>query len=274
MVMMQCPNCNQQTEEGKFCTNCGASLSNETTTQDAATVDTATQAPQTEQQTSDIVEQVKAAGSNFGHFFMTLVKKPSAAVKANGNDVVSGIISVVIFALLLGIGYYILLKNFMEAMGELSTLGGLLGSGEETQSVPFTDGFLWPFLKFIILFAIIIGLSYACLKVAKSNYSIQDTIAKYGAYLIPFTLLLVIGFILTLVNLSSIGVVAILVSLVGILMIVPTLVINHESSESIDKLYLVIIGSIINIVVFWYVIKSLFTPFLESGFGDLFSNFF
>src|SRR5699024_911091 len=119
---MQCPSCGQQTEEGKFCTNCGAPLqSNES----AATSEPVhnnqvqepqAQQPQGEQSTAqaapnETVEKIKEIGNNFSNFFLTLVKKPSAAKQANHNDWISSVITMVIYALIFALGYFFALKS-------------------------------------------------------------------------------------------------------------------------------------------------------------------
>src|SRR5699024_6101883 len=112
-----------------------------------------------------------------------LVKKPSAAKQANHNDWISSVITMVIYALIFALGYFFALKSVGGSV--MSQLGSLLG---ESTSIPFTDGFLWPFLKFAILIAIAVGVTFIVLKLATSDFKFLDTVGKYGAYLMPFTL--------------------------------------------------------------------------------------
>ena len=265
---MQCSNCYQETEPGKFCTNCGASISaDDTAVFEEASAGSENHDLQTmEQQYHDDSVQtnepsLKQLSANFGHFFLTLVKKPSDATKANGNDLLSGIISIVLYSLLFALGYYLIVNSFYSSvMGNLGT--GMLG-GPFPQSLPFTNGFLWPFLKFIILFAVIIFITFAGLQLTTSKHSFTSTVAKYGGYLIPFLLLLVAGYILLLISLYSIGIIAITVSVSGAVLIIPTLILLEKTELSVDRVYLLIIIYILNILAISFILRSIVTSLLH-----------
>src|SRR5690625_2844985 len=109
---MICQNCKQETEEVKFCTNCGAEL---VVDDSAATVEASpeqavesetpettapVQAEQTGQETNEYAEKLKGISSDFGQFFITLVKKPTEAKNADQNALISSIIVMVIFSIL------------------------------------------------------------------------------------------------------------------------------------------------------------------------------
>ncbi|WP_404451146.1 hypothetical protein LG329_12435 [Virgibacillus necropolis] len=265
---MQCPNCFQQTEQGKFCTNCGALITqNESAVAEEANEVTAIveQQESTQQnndqpkQTNEAVEKLKESASNFGHFFLTLLKKPSDVDRANGNDLVSGIISIVIYSLLFALGYYLMVDSLLNTFGNI---GGMFG-GPSPQSLPFTDGFLWPFLKFTILFAVIISLTFVALKLTASEYSYQATVAKFGGYLIPFLLLLVAGSILTLINLYSIGIIVISVSVLGALLLIPTFILFDQPTLGIDRIYLLIVIYILNILAASLILQSISTSIIN-----------
>src|SRR5699024_369070 len=142
-----------QTEEGKFCTNCGAPLGQNESA--AASEPTQNQPQMTQQepqgneqatpqaQPNEAVEKIKEISNNFGNFFLTLVKKPSAAKQANQNDWISSVITMVIYSLVFALGYFFTVKSIGgSVMDKFSDFGDILG--DSSTSVPFTDGFLWP----------------------------------------------------------------------------------------------------------------------------------
>ncbi|ASK61291.1 hypothetical protein CFK37_03400 [Virgibacillus phasianinus] len=265
---MQCPNCYQQTEQGKFCTNCGALIShNESAvTEESNELPAVVEQPNIDHSTSDepnqsndAMEKIKQSSVNFGHFFLTLVKKPNDAKKANGNDLVSGIISIVLYSLLFALGYYLIADSFLTMF--MGNIGSPFG-GPALQSLPFTNGFLWPFLKFIVLFAVIIALTFIGLKLTAINYSFYATCAKYGAYLIPFLLLLAVGYILTTISLYSIGIIAIMVSVLGAIIIIPTLILLEKPATGADRIYLLLLIYILNILACAIIMQSILTSII------------
>lgn len=275
---MQCPNCFQQTEQGKFCTNCGALIpQDESAVSAESSVEpveskqgTTEQQTEEPKQTNDAAEKLKETSANFGHFFLTLVKKPSDAQRANGNDFVSAIISIILYSLLFALGYYLTVDSILGTfMGNFSD--DPFGNPSSSQSIPFTDGFLWPFLKFIVLFAAIIALTYVGLKLTASEYSFLSTVAKYGGYLIPFLLLLVLGSILTLIGLYSIGITIISVSVFGALLLIPTFILLDQPSLGIDRIYLLIAIYILNILAAGLIMQSITTSILQllNPFGGM-----
>lgn len=280
---MQCPNCYQQTELGKFCTNCGALISQDESAavaEESSVVleepeqqDTMQQHREEPNQTNEALEKLKATSTNFGHFSLTLLKKPNEAQRANGNDLISGIISITVYSLLITLGYYLMVNSFLGTF--MGNSGGPYDGGQPQQSLPFTDGFLFPFLKFIFLFAVLVSLSFAGLKMTASEYSFQSTVAKYGGYLIPFLLLLVAGYILTLINLYSIGIVAIFVSVFGAILFIPTFILLEKPASGIDRVYLLLIIYILNILTASLIMQSIFTSVMQvmNPFGGLLGPF-
>lgn len=296
---MLCPSCGQQTEEGKFCTNCGSPLpeNNEAEGEDqasapvqsqeqASAVQQAPQSEQTEtqQQPNEAVEKVKAIGNDFGHFFLTLVKKPSAAKQANQNDWISSVITIAIYAILFAVGVFFTLKiamgSFADALGGLDELGGMFGAGgmmggfmESATTVSFVDGMLWPFIKFVILFAVVIAVTFGALKLMKRDVDFLDTLSKYGAYLMLFTLLLILGFLMFFIKLHLAGVFVLFASFLAAVLIIPTILLSEARSNGIDRVYLLLGAHIINLGVFSFLIIKLFIPiFIMLGVDSLMQN--
>ncbi|WP_217587339.1 zinc ribbon domain-containing protein [Lentibacillus saliphilus] len=257
---MQCPQCGKHTDEGNFCMHCGAPLQQEEsaatadashTVDDQAAIQTEQASDTEEKQTNDTVEAIKQTAVNFGQFFMKLVKKPSEAANISGQEMVSGIISMSVYTLLYALGFFVLMKKMSSFIGGF---GGMFGYG---MSVSFVDGFLMPLLLFILLFAIAMGLTFAALKLtASSAVSIQAVVAKFGAYLIPYTLLLAIGMIFMLIGIGTVGFLAIIISLFGILLIIPTFILNDITVTGMDRIYALLIVYTVNLIAFGYIMRS------------------
>src|SRR5699024_3972218 len=203
---MICKNCNQETEPGKFCTKCGAPLEEASAQEQSATeepiVQQSTQTPppaqpiqqQTQQpqqgQQVDFAQKTKELSSNFGGFFLNALKKPSSARDVNGVHLISGAIMIVVFSLMISLNEFISYKKEAKDIGDGDEIG-------------FFDFLAIPFLKYLLLYAIIVGLIFAAVNVAQQSLSIQDVVAKYGAYLVPFALLYIIGILLEVLDMTG-----------------------------------------------------------------------
>ncbi|MGY0693650.1 hypothetical protein ACW2QC_12765 [Virgibacillus sp. FSP13] len=263
---MQCSNCGQQTEEGKFCTNCGAQLPNDEYAAAAdPTINTndvhpPSQEPHQEQasyQSNEAVDKLKTAGANFGHFFVTLVKGPSEAKKANSNDWISSVTTIVIFSLLIALGYHLSISTIPT---------GFFGG----PSMSFFDSFVVPLIEFIILFVLVAALTFAGVKFAAQALTFMDVLAKYGGYLIPFLLLFTVGFLFALVDLTSLSALFILISVLGALLIAPTLILLEQPAVGFDRIYVLLGIYFISLLVFGFFIQS----FIESIVGTLLGGMF
>ncbi|SDR05308.1 zinc ribbon domain-containing protein [Virgibacillus salinus] len=253
---MQCPSCGQQTAEGKFCTNCGAQLVKDNQYESVAAVSTT---PSTNQNPNETVEKLKTTGSNFGHFFVTLVKNPSEAKKANGSDMSSGIITFVLFSLLIALSYHLILSTIQ--MGFF-------------MQITFWDSFILPFIIFNILYVLIAGLTFAGTKLSVQAVTFPDVIAKYGAYLVPFLLLYTAGILFWLIGLSSIAGMLLLLSILSTLLIAPTFILVEQTPNGFDRIYVLIGLHIIILLVFGFFIQSFMNSMLGNFMNMMFNNGF
>jgi len=248
---MICPACKQETEPGKFCTNCGATLPNEEVAASTDPIEAAegthqvtTETEQTKSTTkqNEIGEKMKEAATSFGSFFVNIIKKPSRANQVGEKQWISGIISIVLFVLLFSVSMVIALTN--------SYIG-----------TSFVDGFLAPFLRLLILFAVMIGLTFGGIKIKGQSNSIMDIIAKYGAYLVPFFALAIVGGLLAIIQLPFSGILIVL-SLIAPVLLIPTFILLEEKSKGFDTIYVLIGLYIIGIVIAGYIIQNMLMTFL------------
>lgn len=231
---MKCPSCGQDTEKGKFCMNCGAQLSNEEIAA-AAAGDEASAPPVGEKAQSDgeensdqsnsneFVERLKSEATHFGNFFVRMIKSPTEATKSKSNELIPGIITMVIFSLLIALGTYLISRSI----------------GSFFMEVSFVESFVIPLVQFLILFAVVAGLSFGGTKITGYALSFTDVVAKTGAYSIPFLALSLVGGLLSSLGLASAGALVVL-GLLGIILMIPTFIILEEPGSGFDRIYVLI----------------------------------
>lgn len=250
---MICKNCNQETEPGKFCTKCGAPLDASDEQQSAATEEPIIQPSEptpppvqqtqhTGQQTQqgqqvDFAEKTKEIGSNFGEFFLNALKKPSSAKDLNGTQYISGIIMTIAFALFISIEHFVLLKKSFDA--------------------EFFDHLAVPFLKYVLLFAIIIALIFGAVRIAQQNATIQDVLAKFGAYLVPFILLFAFSIILEAIDMTGLPFSAFgYIAMIGPVLIVPLLILSEKAVKGFDYVYTAVALVLLAYIAYRYINNS------------------
>jgi hypothetical protein len=257
--MVVCPNCGQQVENEKFCSNCGAQLNQQGQVQQ----NNPYQAPSQEQNQPPFqgqqqpyqgqqqapyqgqyqapypgqnqgyqqaapnpnVEKLKETSRGFGKYALQVLKQPSSAKSLDDQHLISGIISIVVYSFVYALFYY------LEWVVDFD-------------NVDFVDFFLKPFLVQLILLAAIVGLVFVALMVVKENQSIQSVISKFGAYIIPFLLIYVLGSLFYIIDVPKIGWILDTVAKYGVMLLVPALLLLENKTNSklgLDRLYVIII---------------------------------
>ncbi|GAB4075069.1 hypothetical protein GCM10028778_25720 [Barrientosiimonas marina] len=258
---MHCPSCGQYVTNGQFCTNCGTSLTQpEESTEHVNKAEEYKTSP--EEATSSppspseaFGEKIKRTSGDFGHFLATLIQKPSEARRANQSDMISGIITMVLFALLLAFSYLAVLNTIPTGF-----YGPML----------FIDGFLLPFITILLLEFLIAGLTFAGARLAVQRSTFSVVIAKYGAYLVPFGLLFIISLILFLIGIPIFAGILVLISLLGFLLIAPAFIFMEHAPDGFDRIYVLIGLFIIVMLVFSLFVQS----FLASVLSSITNSFF
>src|SRR5699024_7282772 len=157
---------------------------------------------------------------------------------------ISGAIMIVVFSLMISLNEFISYKK--EAKD--------IGVGDE---IGFFDFLAIPFLKYLLLYAIIVGLIFAAVNVAQQSLSIQDVVAKYGAYLVPFALLYIIGILLEVLDMTGLpfSVVGYL-AIIGPILVVPVLILSEKAVKGFDYVYTTIGLLLLSYIAYRYVTKS------------------
>ncbi|HLS07453.1 zinc ribbon domain-containing protein [Lentibacillus sp.] len=259
---MQCPSCGQYSEEGKFCTNCGAQLiqeqENVKSGDEASATGYSEQDYETTNSSNELMEKLKNSAIDFGHFFITLVKTPSEAKKANRSDSISGVVAIILFALLLSVSYHFVLNAIPAGF---------------FSNVSFIDSFILPLVTIALLEFLIAGLTFAGAKLSAQAVTFPGIIAKYGAYLMPFGLLYAAGLILSLIELSALAGILILISILGLLLLAPTFILLEQKTDGFDRIYVLLGLYIIVILAFAFFTQSFLSSILGNMMDTMFRGF-
>lgn len=262
--MITCPNCGQQTETGKFCTHCGADLGAIKDTAAAAdptiqgVAPTPTEQPDSNQQTqqpNEVVEKLKDVGGNFGHFFVTLLKKPGSAKQATKKDFISGIITLAIFSIVIALSVYL-------------SSNGMASYFIEN---PFVDLFLKPLLYFLVLVIVMLAVTYGGMKLTGQTTNFQEVLGKFGAYTVPFLILLVIGLLFSFVS-GIVGGSLLMLSILGIVYFIPTFTLFEKPANGMDRIYVLLGVYIVSTLVSGFILQSIAASMLSNMMGGFFGG--
>ncbi|TMN22537.1 zinc ribbon domain-containing protein [Lentibacillus cibarius] len=261
---MQCPSCGQQSAEGKFCTNCGSQLIPETNKAEEYLEDnlTATSSDSSSESQDnagdDATDKLKEIGTDFSHFFVTLFKGPSNAKQANHTDINSSIITMFIFGLLIAFSYHFVLQSIPSGF---------------FMNVSFFDSFILPLIVFVLFQFLIAGLTFVGAKLAAQAITFADVLAKYGAYLVPFVLLYAIALIFSLIGLSVLATLLIFISILGVLIIIPTFILMEQPPEGLDRIYILLGLYMVTIFAFGVFTQAFAESVIGNMMGSLFRGF-
>lgn len=253
--MMYCENCKKKIEKGDVCPDCGNTLAAAET---AATTTTTEEVTSETKAADDFAEKVRETGSNFGQFFITLVKKPSTADETETENFIPALITLGIFSLILSFSFYFLIR---------STAGIFM-------NISFFEHFFFPWISFIILLGAVASITFLALKIDEQIVDYKQTLAKYGAYAVPFLLLSVLGFIFVILNVGSLAIAVISLSLAGILFVIPTLIITKYSAQKYDQIFLLIGTYAAALLVSGGILRFILQSFIKSMIVGMFGGLF
>lgn len=249
---MKCNNCGVERKNTyKFCKECGTSFEAIENVEIAATAEPSAvienPSIQTDQENSspsknkdeakEYVEKIKEHSASYIAFLIQAIKAPSVTARQIAGtkmNMIMGIVTLFFIALFIPI---------ISNMNVKTTTRGFVDT-------PIGEIFIFN----IALAAVTIGVLYLIGKFAKSNGTIQDIVAKYGALMSISLTLLLLSFIFALLKMVtlSLGMLAIsfVATVVAIIHIVHLLV--KEAKSGIDSIY----ASLITLVVLAIVIYA------------------
>ncbi len=194
---MQCNSCGQiNPEESKFCVKCGANL---------LTAEAAEESPafphlgtdQTGQQggpsePNPQLQQIKQMSSQYWKHFVQVLKQPTRIGEmTNESHMVNGIITMVLFSLMLPLIVYITLKNAVS------------GYGFGFVHITFGDYVLKPLFFLLIVTLMVNSLIFLALKLGNVVASYREVIGRFGSYMIPSAAIVAFGVLLSILQVNG-----------------------------------------------------------------------
>ncbi|WP_316569188.1 zinc ribbon domain-containing protein [Neobacillus sp. YIM B06451] len=228
---MNCPNCNHHNSGGKFCEKCGTNLTTGAQNESAATVEftaAPTQTANGSTATNQYLETTKAISRQYIKFVLEVLKKPfSTSTQVGGEQFINAIITVCLFSLFVPLMSYFVLKGIISDMGNFG--GGLFGNAVREITPPFGSVVIKPFFGFIVFVLLISAFTFAAVKLGKVNATFKEVASRFGTLLVPFTALMLVAVLFSLLKISF-AFVLLIISLIGLIFLVPALVISSYKS--------------------------------------------
>ncbi|WP_246041863.1 hypothetical protein [Robertmurraya kyonggiensis] len=208
------------------------------------------------------LEKGKTISKLYFSYFLSVLKSPVPTAERIGKkELTNGIITIVLFALMIPLMTFFGLK-------------GLLEDSFYSPDVSFSAVVLKPFFTLVVILALIAVIIFGVIKLGKSPASLLDVISRLGAFLVVPTALLFIALIISLIG-SVFFAVFLILGLVGASLIIPLIVYSfkREINKGLDTFYctfLVYIGIAILFVVLgeqaFYEIENMINNFDPFGF--------
>nr|WP_289037181.1 zinc ribbon domain-containing protein [uncultured Allobacillus sp.] len=259
---MKCSNCQNEQQSGKFCEKCGTPFDEKTTAAEVHRQQeqvAATQAP-----SQNGVQNAQNFLQNYWSEFVTILKNPTQSFKRSDQQLVSGIISLVLLAIFVTLGFYFWINGiYKEAISSPFSLA----SSEAPSSLPFFELFFKGIFGVILFLAV--GLAGAIVPLLLSQKSIKATtlITHYGLLSIPFVALGVLTMLIGLIG-SGLFPVVMMLATIGLLIISApiTLITYHltKQNETGQTVYASTAGLVITVLFAYLIVDNYVSSFLEG----------
>ena len=271
---MNCVKCGHLNDrDAKFCVSCGANLQVENGVQlnqdlyreEAAANQSA--APFAGQQGNGqvYIDKTKTVSKLYFSYFMSALKHPVRVAENTGKEnLTNGIITMVLFTLMILLTSYFALKNALSSfmMDEL-----------ELPVVSFSSMVVKPFFVLIILLAIISLIIFGAVKLGTSSAGFLDVLARFGTFLVVPTVIFVISLLISLIG-SYYFVIFFLLGLIGFSVAI-TLTINSykmQSAEGLDVFYRILLANIAIGILFSIIGDAIIQNFVDLLLDEIQNN--
>jgi hypothetical protein len=219
---MTCPKCNHLSDGGNFCGKCGTRLGAVQETAAASEVETipfnATQAP-----SNAHLENAKKISKMYLGFFMGVLKKPFSQAQNVGKEhFINGLITVALYAIFIPLMVFLGFKDYSQYVDS-----------------PFLNFVLKPAFGYAVFILLVVVYSFAAIKLGKIQASLQEVIARFGTFLVPFVGLFAIATIMALMEMEFFALI-LFIGFIGSIFTVPPLVIasfKKQSTAGLDVIY-------------------------------------
>lgn len=243
---MNCIECGKNNQDGaKFCEGCGTKLVSQeenvvgTAAYKEVAATTASQNPSAVGNGQVYIEKGKVISRLYFSYFMSVLKKPvETSEKIDKNELINGIITIALFALMIPLMTYFGLKSAVQ-------------NSFYTPEISFSAVVIKPFFSLFIFIALVGVIIFGAVKLGKSSAGILDVIARLGAFLVVPTALLAVALVISLIG-SYWFALFLFLGLMGFSFIIPLIVysLKREVKTGLDAFYCTFLTYIGIIILF------------------------
>lgn len=169
------------------------------------------------------MDSARESSKLYFDFFAKSLKNPvGVAQRIGAGQMVNGIISIILFALLLPLVIFIALQSAFR------------------RDIPFFDIVIKPMFWIALVLLLVAVYTFGAVKLStKSAVDLREVIARFGALLVPFIVLVLIGFVLILME-SRLGAALYSLAMIGAIFTAPAVIMmsyKKDSLRGVDPLY-------------------------------------
>jgi hypothetical protein len=242
---IECGRSNQS--DAKFCEGCGTKLLQEssleprvsTSNEEVAAASSGSTYHTTSGNSQQYIEKGKAVLKLYFSYFLTLLKSPVlVAGKIGRSELTNGIITIALFALIIPLMTYLGLRGVLE--------DSLL-----SVEISFSSFVIKPFFTLVILLTLVGVIIFGTTKLGKTSASFLDILARFGAFLVVPTGLLLIALLLSLFG-SNYFILFLILGLMSFSFIIPLIIYSllREEPNGLDVFYCTFLTYIGIIILF------------------------
>ena len=252
---MLCPNCQKESDHGKFCGYCGTQLEAGecTENQDVPTI-------------SGEARQVEGRAGNwyFRHAIKS-IKRPYAQAGKESDKKESMIVasvSMIAFSLLVPLVFHAYVKRLLVSFNLV--MAGF-GSGVETE-LPFSVYVIRPFFFLLCLMVLLSVFIWTAVRLYNRTIPFTSVLSEYGSLLIPMSLIMLAAEIMALAGMGG-SVYVLILGLIGAILLLPATVILHHgkaAQHGLDPIYAVMGTYVMTGIVLFFIYRIAMNSLLEE----------
>lgn len=248
---MNCLKCGHHNDtDARFCESCGANIQAENGTQPKPVMykEEAAAAQAASTNTGQIgnsqayIEKTKTVSKLYFSYFLSALKSPvQAAANTGKENLINGIITIVLFALLIPLMSYFALKSAFSSYG----------GGWFTPDISFGAVVIKPLFVLLIMLALVVLIIFGAVKLGKSSAGFLDVLARFGTFLVVPTSFFVLALLISLIG-SVYFAFFLLLGLTGFSVVIPLIIYSYkkQSNGGLDAFYSILLSYIAIAIVF------------------------
>jgi len=275
---MQCPECKHNNDGGNFCEQCGTKLDPGGYQGESSKVENLgvkygqeQVVPRPNQQPNRYLEGAKNTSKMYFSYFLQVLKKPYASSKTIGAEQFkNAIITMVLFAIIIPLIIYFGIKFLASSVNDFDYTFG----SNVTVQPQFVDFVIKPFFAYAVFILLVVSFTFISIKLGKINVTYKDVVSRFGAFLIPFVALLVLGLIMSILKMK-LFILVLFLGLFTSLCTLPPLVIasfKKENQAGLDVIYGTLLTYILTGITI-YIMSNMLFEAIKSAISNMFPTF-